>query len=126
MPSNPQTAHRMGTYMYINDLTVWHFARTDAGTIERINAGTDERGDGREQCDTVEADKGALSVACAHWPTNLSGSRRCALLRYVSEDGSPPPGLEVSICRHTEHKVLLCAAAAGATTCRWRALRCLL
>lgn len=48
-----------------------------------------------EQCDTVEADKGALSVACAHWPTNLSGARRCTLLRYVSEDGSPPPGLEV-------------------------------
>lgn len=45
----------------------------------------------------MESDKGALSVACAHWPTNLSGARRCALLRYVSEDGSPPPGLEVFI-----------------------------
>lgn len=45
----------------------------------------------------VESDNGALSVACAHWPTNLSGSRRCTLLRYVSEDGSPPPGMEVRL-----------------------------
>ncbi|CAN0309760.1 unnamed protein product, partial [Hapterophycus canaliculatus] len=44
-------------------------------------------------CDMVESDKGALSVACAHWPTNLSGPRRCTVLRYVSEDGSPPPGM---------------------------------
>ncbi|CAM9382187.1 unnamed protein product [Pylaiella littoralis] len=45
-------------------------------------------------CDVVESYNGALSVACAHWPTNLSGNRRCTLLRYVSEDGSPPPGIE--------------------------------
>ncbi|CAM9698235.1 unnamed protein product, partial [Scytosiphon promiscuus] len=45
-------------------------------------------------CDMVESDNGALSVACAHWPTNLSGPRRCTVLRYVSEDGSPPPGME--------------------------------
>ncbi|CAM9214234.1 unnamed protein product [Ectocarpus sp. 13 AM-2016] len=44
-------------------------------------------------CDMVESSNGALSVACAHWPTNLSGTRRCTLLRYVSEDGSPPPGV---------------------------------
>ncbi|CBN77334.1 putative phosphatidylinositol 3-kinase [Ectocarpus siliculosus] len=44
-------------------------------------------------CDMVESSNGALSVACAHWQTNLSGPRRCTLLRYVSEDGSPPPGV---------------------------------
>ncbi|CAB1113006.1 unnamed protein product [Ectocarpus sp. CCAP 1310/34] len=44
-------------------------------------------------CDMVESSNGALSVACSHWTTNLSGTRRCTLLRYVSEDGSPPPGV---------------------------------